>query len=230
MIIGMIVAVDEEIDAMLNKMGEPSQSIADSGYELRKYSIEPHELYVIRSGAGQVYAAAATQLLISKYEAEIIVNFGICGALTEKMSLCRCCVVEKVVHYNFDTSAVDGWEAGRHEEYPDVYIPADAGLVALALKSEPSLTPVICASGDKFIADPKEKKELSLKYGADICEMEAAGILLTANRSKTPALLIKAVSDSVDGGAEEYEKMAYEAAGLCIRTALGAIEKITKNQ
>mgnify|MGYP002934521608 CR=1 FL=1 len=56
---------------------------------------------------------------------------------------------------------------------------------------------------------------------AQICDMEAAGILLTANMSNTPALLIKAVSDGVTGGAEEYHNTLDSAAESC----LDALEK-----
>ena len=66
MIIGMIVAIADEIYAMLDECGEPEWDKDDCGIKIRKYSLDAAELYVAHSGAGQVYAAAATQLLISK--------------------------------------------------------------------------------------------------------------------------------------------------------------------
>ena len=39
--------------------------------------------------------------------------------------------------------------------------------------------PVVCASGDKFIADSEQKIKVHEMFDADICEMEAAGIVLT---------------------------------------------------
>ena len=76
------------------------------GLEVSVYDMGGNELYVTRSGAGEIYAAAATQHLITGYGVELIVNFGICGGLTPEMSLCRICVVGSVVHYDFDTSPV----------------------------------------------------------------------------------------------------------------------------
>ncbi len=224
--IGMIVAVMDEINAMLTEMGEPIETITSDGFDIRRYSVSGNDLYVAKSGAGEIYASAATQLLISKYGAELIVNFGICGGLTPEMSLCRTCVVEKTVHYDYDTSAIDGTEQGRYLDLPDIYIPADPKLIELAVSVMPQLERVICASADKFVADPEKKTELHEKFGASICEMESAGILLTANRCGVPALLIKAVSDSVSGGAEEFAKMACESARVCVRTMMAVIERI----
>lgn len=224
--IGMIVAVSDEINAMLIEMGEPIDMITSDGFDIRRYSVGGNDLYVAKSGAGEIYAAAATQLLISKYGAELIVNFGICGGLTPEMSLCRTCVVEKTVHYDYDASAVDGVEQCRYLDLPDIYIPASARLVELAVSVMPELERVICASADKFVADPEKKKELHERFGASICEMESAGILLTANRCGVPALLIKAVSDSVSGGAEEFERMACESARACVRTMMAVIDSI----
>lgn len=224
--IGMIVAVLDEINAMLSEMGEPIETITTDGFDIRRYRVSGNDLYVAKSGAGEIYASAATQLLISKYGVQLIVNFGICGGLTPEMSLCRTCVVEKVIHYDYDVSAIDGTEVGRYSDLPDVYIAADPKLIELAVSVMPELERVICASADKFVSDPDKKAELHEQFGASICEMESAGILLTANRCGVPALLIKAVSDSVSGGAEEFAKMACESARVCVRTMMAVIERI----
>lgn len=224
--IGMIVAMASEIEALLLKIGAPLGAESFGGYEVKSYRIGKNELYVVKSGVGEIYAASATQMLITKYGVGMIVNFGICGGLSYDMTLTRAVVVEKVVHYDFDTSEIDGCEAGRYPDYPDVYIPASKELVDAAIEAEPSLTVVICASADKFVGSPERKRELNRLYGAKICEMEAAGILLTANRAGVPALLIKAVSDGVDAGAEEFEKTVSEAAESCVGAMLRALEKI----
>lgn len=162
--IGMIVAIADEINAMLTEIGTPIKQETVCGVKVREYEVEGNELYVAQSGAGEIYAAGATQLLISEYGAEMIVNFGICGGLTKEMSACSTVVVEKVVHYDFDTSAIDNCEVGRYIEYPDVYIPASKKLIDIALSAEPSLKAVICASADKFVdASEKVGAELALR-------------------------------------------------------------------
>lgn len=224
--IGMIVAVAQEVGALLEKMGKPVKTEDFTGYEVKVYEVNGHSLYVTKSGAGEISAASSTQLLISKYGCEMIVNFGVCGGLTDEMAVTRTAVVEKVVHYDFDTSEFDHCEVGRYMEYPDVYIPATKSLVDKACEVEPSLMRVICASADKFVGDPDKKRELNKKFGAKICEMEAAGILLTANRNGVPALLIKAVSDSVSGGADEFMNLVSESALICVSTLLKIVDAL----
>lgn len=212
--IGMIVAV--EIDAVLNKYGIPIQELKFTGYSVFQYKLGERNLFVIHSGAGEIAATMATQFLITQFNVDLIVNFGVVGGLTQKMTLVKTCIVESVVHYDFDTSEADGSDVGRYLAYPSVYIPTTKEIVDKALAIEPSLRKVICASGDKFIAKKERKEALHDIYKADICEMEAAGIVLTCNKNKIPCLLIKTVSDSVSGGAREFKDTFNESARICI--------------
>ena len=164
--IGMIVAV--EIEAVLNKYGKPSE-LKYPGFSVYRYEIEDKNLYVIHSGAGEIAATMATQFLISQLQVEFIVNFGVVGGLTEEMALARTCIVESVVHYDFDTSDADGTDVGRYLEYPSVYIQTTKEILDKALTIEPDLKSVICASADKFVGSEKKKRELHTKFKADIC-------------------------------------------------------------
>ncbi|MBP5298055.1 MAG: 5'-methylthioadenosine/S-adenosylhomocysteine nucleosidase [Lachnospiraceae bacterium] len=224
--IGMIVAIPEEIGALLKRCGEPMDSFKVEGYDIFCYKIGEHELFVAGSGAGEIAAAATTQFLITAFKVEKIINFGVVGGLTDEMTLSNVVVVEKCVHYDFDASPfVEGTVPGQYAQFPDIYIPADKELIKEAIEAVPSLKPVICASADKFVADPKMKRILHEKYDADICEMESAGILLTCIRNKVPALCIKAVSDSVEGGEQEFAKMVHEASKACVRVLLKILGK-----
>jgi adenosylhomocysteine nucleosidase len=222
--VGMLIAV--EIDALLGKYGENHEIIDCHGFKIYKYTIKNSEIFAIHSGAGQVYAAAATQLLICKFDVNFILNFGVVGGLTEEMTLEKTCVVKSVVHYDFDTSAADKCEVGRYLEYPDIFLPTDKNLLDLALKIKPELKQVICASGDKFIASKIEKEKLHREFKADICEMEAAAIVLICNKCKVPCLLIKTVSDSIKGGADEFFKSVDTSAQICMEICSKVIEEL----
>ena len=215
--IGMVVAV--EMDAVLSRYGAPSEKRRVAGFEVYTYTGADYTIYALNSGAGEIAAAAATQLLISVFHADLILNFGVVGGLTEEMAKARTCVVESVVHYDFDTSEAGWAEPARYLDYPTAYIPASAALVERALSIEPRLKKVVCASADKFVGSPDRKRELHALYGAEICEMEAAGIVLTCNRSGVPCLLIKTVSDGIEGGAEEFNAELQRSAALCLAVA-----------
>lgn len=215
----MLVAVNGEMRALLSRYGTAKAEETRCGFQVFRYEMHGYELTVIHSGAGQLAAAAACQLLIDRYAVELVVNFGIVGGLTEEMARTRTCVVEKVVHYDFDTSAIDGTPIGRYLEYPDVYLPTTGALVARAVEIAPELKAVVCASGDKFVAAHEKKRALHEQFGADICEMEAAAVVLTCNRSVVPCLLIKTVADSLFGGSEEYSVALHHASERCLEVA-----------
>lgn len=211
--IGMIVAV--ELKAVLDKYGGRLVEKSVPGYRVLEYTTQQYRMIIVNCGMGEIAAAAGTQFLISTYGVDLVLNFGVVGGLTEAMARTKACIVEKVVHYDFDTSAIEDVEVGRYLQYPDVYIPTDKALLEKARQLHPELTPVICASADKFVAEAEQKRALHHRYGAQICEMEAAGIALTCDRNGIPCLLIKVVSDSITGGAEEFKSSLDEAAAMC---------------
>ena len=220
--IGFLIAV--ELDAMLRRYGAPRESLSVGGFTVHRYGNEKREIYAIQAGAGEIAAAAATALLIGVFQVDLVLNYGVVGGLTGEMKLARCCVVERVVHYDFDTSAADKWEPGQYSAYPTPYIPATPELVRRALDIVPELCAVTCASADKFVATAAGKRALHERWGADICEMEAAGIVLTCNRAGVPCLLIKTVSDSIESGNEEFHREIDRSAALALETADAILE------
>ncbi len=212
--IGMIIAV--EIDAFIKVYQSKYECVKVNGFDVYIVKHQTVEIFAIHSRAGQVFAAAATMLLINQYNVDIIINYGVVGALVDNVKTLDKCIVEKVVHYSFDTSAADHCEVGRHLEYEDIYIPTSKALIDIALAVDKDLKLVCCASGDKFVSDSAEKEMIGKKFNAQICEMEAAGIVLTANRANVPCLIIKTVSDSLVGGSAEFKQTFSACSQLCI--------------
>lgn len=213
--IGLVVAC--EMSALHRRYGAPEQVLPFAAYNILKYTVSSNELFVVESGVGEIAAAAATQMLICCCSVDLLMNFGVVGGLTDEISRHRTCVVKSVVHYPMDCSqAESSMTPGRYLEYPSIYIPADEALLRFALTHRPELYEVVCASGDKFIGDAAEKAALHRDFGADICEMEAAGILLTCNRNRVPCLLLKMVSDGLTGGAQEFFDTFESASDACV--------------
>lgn len=220
--LGMVVAV--EMAAVERKYGEPKSREISCGYEISLYDVGGASLYVCRCGEGEVAAAGATMLLLAKYGVSLILNFGIVGGLTPAMGQYELAVVDKVVHYGFDTSPVDPVKKGQLPGEGSPYLCFDRGLIEIAKAAIPGLREVTCCSGDRFIGSPEEKQALHEEWGADICEMEAAGILLIAKRAGVPALSIKMVSDAISGGPEQF----YQAKERCSEACLNAVDEIIK--
>ena len=211
--IGVVVAI--EIDAVLEKYGTPSETYINRGFTVRSYVNDAFTMYVVDSGAGEIASSAATQLLISEYKVDMIVNFGAVGALTERMKSAELCVVEKVIHYDFDTTGWLNLPRGQHPEQESAYVCTTPELVSEAMRLSPGLLKVVCCSADKFIDAAEDKSFLNKTYGGDICEMEAAGVVLTCSRNDVPCLLIKAVADSLFGGGREFLTELNRVSQIC---------------
>ncbi len=211
--VGIVAAI--ELDALLAKYGTPSRIQEYPGYTVRLYDMEGFTVCAVDSGPGEIAAAAAAQFLISALHVDIIVNFGVVGALTEEMATSDLCIVKSIVHYDFDTTGWLNLKTGQYPGYESIFIPATPELVSAALRLSPGLKAVVCASADKFVDTASVKQSLHDLYGADICEMESAGIALVCRKNSIPFLVVKAVSDSMTGGGNEFMKELERVSRIC---------------
>lgn len=221
--IGLLIAISRELEAFLNSGEERTEEFV-AGRTIYKTRMEGHDVFAVRSGCGEIDAAAATMLLIERYGCGIIMNFGVTGALEEGLKVEDLFVAEKVWHYDFDiTSFTDCEKVGQYAEYPDEFIPLDAGLVQLVTERIPGIRKVAVASADKFVEDRAEKLRLR-KAGCEICEMELAAIARTCERSGVKCLSIKCISDAFDGTGTDFEKNVKRSA----EKAFAAIREVLK--
>ena len=213
--IGLLIAIDRELAAFLQS-GEERTEETVAGKTVYRTRMEGHEVYAVKSGCGEIDAAAATALLIVKYGCGIILNFGVTGALEEDLKVEDLFVVEKACYYDFDLSAVDGLKKGQYGEYPDEFIPLDRGLADLVTEKIPGIRRITAASGDKFVADREGKLRLRA-MGCGICDMEVAGIARTCERSGVRCLSVKCISDTFDGDGSDFEKNVKRSAEKAFR-------------
>lgn len=192
--LGFVVAMSSELKDFLNGFGKIEQTTFG---EFIVYFVNANDkqLYIIQSGVGEIHSAMATQYLITKYQVEVVINFGVCGKLNNNLKLLDSVVIDRLIHYQFDTSFLDHCEVGKYSQYDSVFIKTDRNLINRVVEYFPNIKMVTCASGDKFIGEIKDKQMLVNDFKSDICEMESAGILLTCNANDIPCLMIKSVSD-----------------------------------
>lgn len=181
-------------------------------FDIYRFTLSGHNAVLCcPPSVGEIAAAAACQLLISQFKVDVIFNFGVVGALTEQSSLLSSVLVKSVVHYDMDTSVIDKVPQGRYRCFDDILVECDKELIEKAL-SVVNMPVVTCASADKFVADPAQKASLATEFGADICDMESAGILFTCKFNNVPCLMVKCISDSLFGGCGEYSQNSVKAA------------------
>ena len=189
MVIGLVIAIERELKAFLAEGGDV-KTVTVGRREAYRTTINGHEICAVRSGWGEIDAASATQFLITAFDCDVVMNFGVAGALRRGLAVKDLFVVRGAVNYDFDTSCIDDVEPHQYMEYPDAVIPLDEGLAKLALTLRPDAKPTVVASGERFIEDPEEKTALASR-GCDICDR---------------AFSVKCISDTFDGDGGDFQK------------------------
>ena len=201
MIIGIFTAMEKEAASFLH---DDVTKETVGGFSIYHFSFGKNRAVLCcPPSVGEIAASAACQLLITKYGVDCILNFGVVGALTPKASVQSFVYVGDVVHYDMDTSEADDYPVGGYGCFDDIAVKCDETLIAKAQKVN-ALPVVRCASADKFVGNVEKKIALNRDFGAEICDMESAGILFACKFNGIPCLLVKCISDSLVGGYKEY--------------------------
>ncbi len=222
--VGIVVAI--ELNAIFEVYENVTEIETGSAFRLFHVEKEKYDLYIVRSGMGECAAAAACQLLISRFGVSMIINFGVVGGLVPEMRQQKVCLVERVVHYKYDCSEFMPLAVGQVDGYDSIFLKTDEKLLKAAQAAGEGLPLVTCCSGDKFIGTAEEKSHLHEKFSGDICDMESAGIVLTCDMNRIPCILFKAVSDGLADGADGFYAELDNASKKCLVLANGIVEKM----
>lgn len=207
--IGLVVAMEEEARNIYSRLGRNIGVSEEHGFKVSKYMNNNKMLYLIGSGIGELNAALATQYLITTYNVDYIINFGVVGSFKAQYKSLDIVLVDKIAHYDFSLNTLDENSYGKYPFQRDnAWFKTDRTLIEKAKDIAPELPLVSIATGDKFVANMELRNWIIDKFDADICDMESMGIYYAAMRYNVPCLFIKAVSDSADDSAPvSFEKV-----------------------
>lgn len=199
-IIGIIAAMDSEIAAIKESMTDKTFEII-SEIEFVKGNLCGKNAVVAKCGIGKVFAAICAQTMILKYSPCLVINTGVGGTLTDKLSIGDIAVASDVVQHDMDTSPL-GDPVGLVSGINVIHFPADSRAVHLIGKAADKMgvnnVKGTVASGDQFIASKEKKAYIVENFGAVACEMEGAAIGHVCYVNDTPFAVIRAISDSAD--------------------------------
>ncbi len=200
--IAIITAMAEETLPIFKKLGNVVAQDTISGVLIRQIELGTDTIYLATSGVGEIKAALAVQLLKNLFEVEAVLNFGFVGALNKNLEIGEIMIADKVCHYQFDISAINGTKVGQYGDKVDEFFYLDENLITAILSAVGKpMRKVAVASGDKFVSSFADKKHLNQDFGCDICEMELAGLAIACERNNLPLASIKVVSDKADESA-----------------------------
>ncbi len=195
--IGVVIAMQSEAEILLSQMNI-TRSLSVSGKTVHVGRAFGKDLALCVCGVGKVNAALGTQLLVSKFDAEKILNFGVAGGLNKKTELCAVYQITAAVQFDFDLVDLNGTKIGTLNEYTENYLTLNhfkAGLEKRKL-----------GTADRFNDSPADYKLLTEELNADIRDMEGGAIVQAAFAAELPVYSIKAISDVAGSGSttEQY--------------------------
>ncbi len=187
-----------------------------SGIEFTSGSLYGKDIVLAVCGIGKVFAAICTEAMILRYSPSLIINSGVAGTLTDKLSIGDIAIAKSLVQHDMDTSAL-GDPVGLISGINKIYFEADEKAVKTFEKVTSGVGAAYVvgtiASGDKFMSDTKQKNAVRDRFDAIACEMEGAAIAHVAFVNGVPFAVLRAISDSASGDAQmEYPKFVKMAA------------------
>lgn len=201
--IGMVVALIEEQEHLIKSFGRRVKVYKFGEIKVTEFDYKDCKIFMADSGVGEISAALSTQMLILKFNVDVILNFGVVGGLAKDLNCGGVAYVGEIVHYDFTQSYKNMDEfAGKYLFQPDSFIfEADKEMLELANKVIGERKVARIVSGDKFVDDNTFRDWLINHFGGEICDMESVGIYFACHNHDVPFLMIKAVSDSADDNA-----------------------------
>lgn len=207
------IAIIGAMDCEIIKLKELMNDIKILNYgkfEIYLGKIFNHDVILAKSGVGKVCAAITTQYIIDNYSPDFIINTGVAGGIANGLSVGDIVIGTKFIQHDFNATAlgyVKGYMCtGGDNQKPTEFF-ADKKLISefenavSKIHTDTKLHKGIIVTGDCFVGDVEQKKELKLMFNASAAEMEAAAIAQTANYNEIPCLIVRAISDLADGSA-----------------------------
>lgn len=195
--LGIIVAELEELECVLEKLENKKEEI----YREKTFyigSIKNKNVVIVRSEVGKVNAALTTQMLIDRYDVELVINIGVSGSVDNRLDIGDIVIGEKLVQHDFDVTGF-GRKLGEIEGI-GIYIETNPKL--LNIFKDKNVKIGVVASGDKFVTNIDDKNFIREEFNALCVEMEGASVAQTCFVNKIDFLIIRSISDKLDGSSK----------------------------
>lgn len=196
MIVGIIGAMDIETKKVKEKLSNIS-TVSFAKMEFCCGKIANNDVVIASSFEGKVNAAVCTQILISQFKVDYVINIGVAGAVSNKLKICDIVISSSTVEFDLDTTIL-GYDLGYVFGLNTVNMECDKNLADrlfnISNKFANSFKGKI-ASSDKFVSDESITKLLQDKFDAIAVDMESASICHVCKLNNVPFCAIRVISD-----------------------------------
>ncbi|MDG5787027.1 5'-methylthioadenosine/adenosylhomocysteine nucleosidase [Evansella sp. AB-P1] len=191
-----------------------------------------HDVVICQCGVGKVNAAMTAQILIDVFNVKGIIFTGVAGALDERLDVGDIVISTSCQEHDIDASPL-GFEKGKIPMYDGTSVfPADETLIQKAYTAANNYSNKNVkvemgkiVSGDQFIANKSEVKQLREQFNALCVEMEGAALGHVANFNNIPFVVIRSISDNANGEApESFESFVVKVANQSSKIVEGLLK------
>lgn len=232
MVIGIIGAMEKEVAALKKEM-DIEESAEYASMCFLKGILCGKNVVVVQSGIGKVNAGICAQILVDKFDVDVLINTGIAGSLDAAIDIGDMVISTDLVEH--DMNATDfGDPLGQVPGMDTFSFPADPILIEKAVAANAEVNPDIktftgrIVSGDQFVSSSEVKEKLVRNFRAKCTEMEGAAIAHTAYLNHISCVIIRAISDKADNSASmDYPTFAEKAIAHSVRLILNLLPRIS---
>ena len=221
-ITGIIGAMDVEVESIAANMQNVGHKVV-SGIPFSTGTLSGRSVVLARCGIGKVNAAVCTQIMISTFGVNEIINTGVSGGISKGIRQNDIVIAERFVQHDVDTTAI-GDPIGFVSTINKVYFDTDKGITSrlkAAIGNKARTTIGTIATGDQFVADKKTGKKIHERFSACACDMEGGAIAQVCALAGVPFGAVRCISDSADEKAHmDYPEFAAKAAATCAAMVL----------
>ncbi|MBS1543329.1 MAG: 5'-methylthioadenosine/S-adenosylhomocysteine nucleosidase [Bacteroidetes bacterium] len=192
----VLISANAEWKAVLSQIPDAAPKPTPFGGEFIK-KIQGQDVLFFQGGWGKVSAAASTQYVIDHYNPEVLINLGTCGGFLGKISVNTTVLVNKTIIYDIMEAMGDSKEA-----IADYSTAIDTGWLGDKLPVDVLVAPLVSADRDLLSG---QIHWLTMEFNAPAGDWESGAIAYTAARNRKRVMILRTVTDIVDGkGGEAY--------------------------
>lgn len=230
---GIIVAMQEELEVILQSL-DKQRSVQRAGMEFHLGLYAERPVVAVICGVGKVNAALCTQLLISEFNIQRLINLGVAGGLGADIKPGDIVIADSLVQHDMDLSPL-GLAKGQLFRMDVFDFKTDPILRKHALQASAQITHHDhfvgrIVTGDQFIASPNQAHALHQDFSALACEMESASIAQVCYLNQIPFICIRSISDNANTGAhmdfEQFTPIAVANASTLLQNMIPLCDSV----
>jgi adenosylhomocysteine/aminodeoxyfutalosine nucleosidase len=223
-------AMEEEIEPLLAHFTNVNvvEFANNKYYEVNHNGLD---IVIAYSKIGKVFASLTATTMIEKFGCDTLLFSGVAGAINPKLKIGDLIIAEKLCQHDLDITAFG---------HPNGFVPGGSVFVetskelreiAIEVAKENDLKVIegTIATGDQFVHSTERKEFIESTFKADALEMEGASVAVICDALDIPFFILRAISDSADGGADiDFDEFLKSSAVNSANYLIKIVEKLNK--